>query len=373
MSFISGTYQASHLQAVEYGPGSIRRLPQILAQLHVRRPFIITGTSIRTSTPIISDIIELLSLSDTVENTKQEIGVFGHIRQHAPIEDINAALVMFDRANADSLIVVGGGSPIDSAKLISVKSERVQFPPIIAIPTTLSVAETTSGIGYTSESGHKAKMTEPRAAPKYIIYDSELLKYTPKWLLLSTGMRAVDHAIETIYHKTVGELPFKPLALAAAGELFTCLPKLAANPDNTEYGQRAMNAVFMSLFPRERIDGPLGLSHSIGLAIGSSYTIPHGITSCITLPHTVRYKIKSDTYAEKQIKRLVPFLGLPSNSPAEAVADAISELIASLNLTATLSDYRAPREDARRIAIYALHNEADPELDAIIHLIELLY
>ena len=179
----------------------------------------------------------------------------------------------------DTIISVGGGSPIDSAKAISYRLNEQspgKFLYHITIPTTLSAAECTLGAGYTNESGMKTGVAHPELAPHVIIYDSKFALETPPWLWMSTAMRAMDHCMELMYHPTSTEMPCRQMALYAAGELFKNLPKYKADPKNEDVITRLQLAAFASLgFLALNVKGGLGLSHALGYALGSPYQIPH--------------------------------------------------------------------------------------------------
>ena len=78
----------------------------------------------------------------------------------------------------------------------------------ITIPTTLSAAECTAGGGYTEANGVKARFMEQQMGVSAIFYDPRFAKYTPTRLWLATGMRAVDHAVETMFHPLASEMPW---------------------------------------------------------------------------------------------------------------------------------------------------------------------
>lgn len=130
---------------MEYGIGSLAKLPELLQQLSITRPFIITGTSLATKT----DVIE------AVKNAAATTigGVFTAIKQHAPIVDIKKAVVELKKSESDGIIAVGGGSPIDAAKVVLAfyKDETGVLLKLISIPTTLSAAEFTIIAAYTGE------------------------------------------------------------------------------------------------------------------------------------------------------------------------------------------------------------------------------
>ena len=152
-------------------------------------------------------------------------------------------------------------------------------------------------------------------------------------------MRALDHAVELMYHPLASEIPTKRLCLEAIKDLFTYLPQSKTDPNDAEIRTRLFLACYASLFPF-LFSGGVGLSHSIGHAIGATYAIPHGITSCLSLAPVVRLKASNPDEA-KQIARIIPYIGKQStgddSKDAQVVAEAIAELVNELGLKTTLT------------------------------------
>jgi 3-oxoacid CoA-transferase len=180
-----------------------------------------------------------------------------------------------------------------------------------------------------------------------------------------------------MYHPLASEIPTKRMCLEAIKDLFTYLPQSKANPEDAEVRTRLFLACYSSLFPF-LYTGGVGLSHSIGHAIGATYSIPHGITSCLSLAPTVHLKASNPEEA-KQIARIIPYIGKQSTGNDEKdshiVGDAISGLVEQLghktSLTAvsdlamafvkqlTVLKYDVPTGDAEEeaIASRALHSK----------------
>lgn len=155
-------------------------------------------------------------------------------------------------------------------------------------------------------------------------------------------MRALDHAVELMYHPLASEIPTKRLCLEAIRDLFTYLPRSKADPNDAEVRTKLFLACYASLFPF-LFSGGVGLSHSIGHAIGATYAIPHGITSCLSLAAVVRLKASNPNEA-RQIARVIPYINKQSTGDdsrdAQIVADSIANLVEELGLRTTLTDVR---------------------------------
>ncbi|KDN50293.1 hypothetical protein RSAG8_01629, partial [Rhizoctonia solani AG-8 WAC10335] len=156
----ANSYSYSKLKYLHYGLGSISKLPETVKRLGAcRRELILTGKSVSKS-PIFEDTSKVLGPAHVTS--------FTDIGQHTPVAGIKAALEILKEKDADIIIALGGGSPIDAAKAISYyrnQSTGQGFLKIVAIPTTLSAAEYTQNAGYTGEDGHKVAVSDPELVP----------------------------------------------------------------------------------------------------------------------------------------------------------------------------------------------------------------
>jgi alcohol dehydrogenase class IV len=346
---IQGCFVFSNIDRIIYGPGSIKQLPEQLKRFGVSRAIIVTGHSLYTKTDVIKNIENILG--DTHINT------FSEIKQHAPINEIKKAVQFVKENKADIIISVGGGSPIDASKVIIklFADEQGYFVKHIAIPTTLSAAEYTQGAGYTNENHQKVAVQDPNIAPQVIILDSEVTLSTPEKLWLSTGIRAVDHAVETLYSPGAPHPINDSLAYEALRLFFEYLPKSKQDLKNLEYRQYLQVASAMSIFPNTSVSA-IGLSHLMGHQLGATYSIPHGITSCITLPHVIKYFAEKNSKPHvQQLARALHVLRPEKASgndkiDAAQVSDLLHDLLARLDLTSDLKTYKLTKEDLNNVA-----------------------
>jgi alcohol dehydrogenase class IV len=342
---VSGEYSYLPIERVHFGPGSIATLAEELDKIPSHRPFIITGQTIAEKTRLV-DAVEKAS-------GRKLVGVFSGIKQHAPISGIKQAISEAQRARADSLISLGGGSPIDSTK-IAVKELSESFArPIIAhlaIPTTLSAAEFSHSAGMTDDtSKRKTGVRDPRLVPRFIFLDPKITVDTPSWLWACTGIRSLDHAVESIYSPK--HQPYvDTLALESIKLLFQNLKSSTDNP--SEIGPRlgCQMAAWMSFTGAQSVG--TGLSHAIGRVIGATWDIPHGMTSCLTLAEVMRHQARKHpdrlaliARAEGQDPK-----GISDSKLATSAAERVEELVKDLRLSKKLSDYGISREDLPSIA-----------------------
>ena len=317
---LSATFTYANPRVIHWGSGSVAQLEPELVRLKADRVVLVTTRSLLKT----AHRIPIEPMATVV------------IAQHAPMSQIDAGVE--DAAGATGVVSFGGGSAVDAAKIISVRlADGGSPPPHIAIPTTLSVAELAAGAGYTNQAGDKAGMRDPRLMVESVIYDAQLTLATPMHLWLSTGIRALDHAVEGFL--APGEHPFNDvMALEAIRRLFDSLPKAKAAPDDLEVRTENQVAAWFSFTLPGASAG--GLSHMMGKQIGARHGIPHGVTSCLLLPHVMRYLTKQ---APER-------MGLLSQAMGGSPADMVQGLIAKLGLPQHIADFGIGEPELRRAA-----------------------
>ncbi|KAK7005865.1 alcohol dehydrogenase IV [Favolaschia claudopus] len=354
MSNLSGFYASTDsLKGIYYGPGCISTaLPKLIQTLGVKKGLIVTGRSLAMKTDVLNKVAEVLKAQDAYA------GVFTEFRQHTPIADIDACVEAFKDAGADFIIGLGGGSPICGAKgaMYRIHEQTGELPPPqIAIPTTLSAAEYTMAAGHRKEDGEKGSVTHQHLPPAGVILDAELSMPTPTRLWISSGIRALDHSVESLYRPFVSH-PVKILCYAAMADLFKYLPISKADPDNVEARQRLLLAAWMSLWPMKWEEWSVaGPSHALGQRLGVRYNIPHGVTSCLTLSPIVAVQARLASAEDKKyMESSLFYLGEPSTGSTDGDILKLSALIAGLverlGLKSALREYNVPKEDLVMLA-----------------------
>jgi alcohol dehydrogenase class IV len=369
---LAGLWQPTHLQRLHYGAGSVSKHLLDCLPSSSSKAFIITGNSLATRTPLVRDVEALLG--------HRHAGTFSRIGQHAPVASLDEATELVKRdEQVDTVVSIGGGSPIDSAKAISYRLHEASGKWLhhIAIPTTLSASECTLMAGYTEANGVKTGVRAPELAPRAVLYDASFARHTPPRLWTSTGMRALDHALELLYHPTASEMPARWMALQAAAGLFRLLPLYKKDPRDEEVITQLQLAAFASLgFLGCNLKGGLGLSHALGYALGSPYGIPHGITSCLTLGLVVKLKA-GEPEAARQVARLLPLLGESASGDeredAERVGERVLGLVRELGLDGDLRNYEVGRDQIAVITQRATGQESGEVYDAVEGLVGKLF
>jgi alcohol dehydrogenase class IV len=277
--------------------------------------------------------------------------VFSGIIQHVPRGTVNDLQKEIERVDADCLVSFGGGSPIDSSKVaiygLLDKRELVH----IAVPTMLSAAEYTYAGGVTDETTRvKSGVYDMRVLPRTVIIDPVLTLATPDWLWVSTGIRALDHAIECAY--AIRHQPISDVLAAKSIALFSEHLKASISTTGEEQIAHRGQCQFASWYSiYGAMNTRFGLSHLLGHQIGPRWNVPHGVTSCITLPNAMRFmaEIAADRFGPVAEGYKIPFD--PSNPKPAALkcADRTEEFIGQFDVPKRLRDAGVPRDEIKDI------------------------
>jgi alcohol dehydrogenase len=294
-------------------------------------------------------------------------GWFTGVVPHTPYAAVLEGADLARGLGVDSVVSIGGGAAIDTARLISfclagkigeaseLRRFRARldeqgvpvFPaldapalPHVAVPTTLSAAEFSNGAAVTwPDPAVKDLVVADSLAARSVLLDSDLAVRTPARAWVTTGMRALDHAIETACSPQ-DQPPAEELARAAIRRLATSLPATIADPADTSARAEAQIAGWMSY--AGVASGTLGLSHAIGHQLGAELGLEHGRTSCIVLPTVMRFLEPS---AAGKLASVAAAMG--EGSHAERAAPAVERLVERLGLDGRLP---APLADPERTA-----------------------
>ncbi|MDQ4105844.1 MAG: iron-containing alcohol dehydrogenase [Actinomycetota bacterium] len=302
----SGTHTFLPTERVHFGVGSLDKLEDEARTFD--RAFVITGRTLYEKTDLVRRVETLLG--------GKHAGTFAGMGQHTPGSAVERAAGEAEMAAADLLVSVGGGSVIDGTKAVA---RQLGYAAQVAVPTTLSAAEWAHRTGVTDEAeGRKSGFVDARVVPAVVILEPEVTVFTPERLWLSTGIRALDHAVEGVLYG--GEHPITDVTgLEGMRRLFEYLPRSKRYLEDLEVRAELQVAAWLSYFAP--LNTPMGLSHALGRRIGASYDVPHGITSCITLAPSLDHMRKR--VPEERWKRLERAL---DGDPAERVAALVEEL-----------------------------------------------
>jgi maleylacetate reductase len=264
------------------------------------------------------------------------------------------AAVEARRTDADLIVGIGGGSVADACKAVQIAvwhgltrtdqldayrngghGGAIVTPPpdplrMIAIPTTLSAAEFTPFGGVTDTERHaKEGYGHPLVVPRAVILDPAMTQATPPQLWFSTGIKAVDHCVETLCN--LERAPYAD-ALAAEGLKFLTrsLGATRARPDDLDARLEAQIGMWLAISGAAAAGG-IGASHAIGHTLGGMLGVPHGLTSCVMLPAVLTWNAAVNGERQQYVAELM-------GAPGRPASETVKALCRSLDLPTTLAE-----------------------------------
>lgn len=357
---MQGTYEYFPLERVVFGKSADVAIRDEMDRMGAQRAFVLSSRHLSTQT----DTIERLraSIGDRL------VGVFDEGAPHTPRAVVLRAAAMAREVRPDVLVSIGGGSAIDLAKMVQIalaedvlqhedldglhlrrdEAGGMVTPAIrasglrqIAVPTTLSGAEFTHTAGSVDERGSKKDLYVRRdLTPVAVVLDPALSLHTPDWLWLSTAVRSMDHAIESICSLTAQPITDANCAHGLA-MLQRSLRRTRQDPSDVDARLESQIGVWLATAGLAR--GQHGASHGIGYALGAIGGVPHGHCSCVMLPAVLRY---NKLVTGEQQRRVSEALGEPDADASEALL----RLLHTLGVPTRLRDVGIAREQFDQIA-----------------------
>ncbi|MBP7494429.1 MAG: iron-containing alcohol dehydrogenase [Spirochaetales bacterium] len=278
-----------------YGIGKHKEIPAVLNTLKARNIEIITDPGI-TPLPWFQNLLSLL------RREQFQIGVFDRVESNPKDYNVEDAAQATQMQKAECILAIGGGSPIDCAKVASILAVQGGSPrdyedrshigpnllPILAVPTTAGTGSEVTFGAVITDSVEKYKFTvkSPRIAPCFALLDPELTLSMPPPLTAATGMDALTHAIEA-YTSRAAESIADACALHATRLISSYLPRAVAEGNDLEARSALLLGSLLAGIAFSHSD--VGAVHCIAEALGGMYDIPHGVCNAVCLPVVMDY------------------------------------------------------------------------------------
>ena len=363
-----GTFRYPPMDSVIYGKPFAQALAAEAQRLGANAVYVLAGRTLSRETDVLQQARDALG--------NKLAGVCTEIGAHTPRTDVVAAANAARAAGADLLATIGGGSVTDAAKMVGLclgnditrpqqldalprrDTARRHHPPaadVAARTCARSPCRSRSPAGeFTAFAGCtdtvrqvKESYAHPLMMPRTVILDPAIAAHTPLWLFLSTGIRAVDHAVEDIC--STNSQPFSDgTSLHALRLLGRGLRATKADPASLEARLDCQLGAWMSIVGSQN-NVQKGASHGIGHVLGGTAGVPHGYTSCVMLPHVLRYNATVNAERQQWVSEAL-------GHPDRPAADVVASLIAELGLPGRLRDVDVKADMLDRIAEGSMHD-----------------
>jgi alcohol dehydrogenase len=327
-------------QEIICGKDSIKKIPEILKNNDLQKVLVISGPHLNKM-GVVTQVTDLLSQAGI------DFATFVEIEANPSVETVNAATKAFLDSQADSIIALGGGSPMDVAKAVGILAKfggsiteyegahKVPGPiiPLIAIPTTAGTGSEVTAFSVITDKSRNYKLTvfSYELLPAYAILEPALVMTTPPKTAAACGIDAMVHAIEAYLSKAAS-----PFSDAMAEKALTLLGKnirpFVADRSNEEAAEAMLiGSMFAGIaFAWAR----LGNVHAMAHPLGGFFNVPHGVANAILLPAVLEYNALSDTGRYEKLNELI--FGQTDHFKGADFINAIRLLLADLGIPQNL-------------------------------------
>ncbi|MCX6654115.1 MAG: iron-containing alcohol dehydrogenase [Candidatus Bathyarchaeota archaeon] len=350
--------------SIIFGWGEAEKIADHVKAIEALKPLIVTDEGLE-KTGILRQVREHL------EQKGSGYAVFKDVHPNPTEADVVNGLKVYREEGCDSVIALGGGSPMDAAKailtMVNHQGELKQYyvgapgrlmitgeiPPFIAIPTTSGTgSETSRGAIITDSDNRKRSVSSPRLLPRIVLLDPSLTVGMPPKLTAYTGLDALSHNLEAFAVDI-----YAPICDAFAREGMRLVAKslLKAYAEGGDREARSDMMMASTMGSLAFMKG-LGVVHSLAHQLSSQRGIPHGAACGIMMPHAVRYNLSE----QKTWQRYKEVAGILGGEDAEEVPALLEKLLAALGVEPKLGKWGVTEEDIQVMSRYAMLDHCHP-------------
>ena len=293
-------------------------------------------------------------VTDLLDKAGFAYEVYSNIKANPTIENVQTGVAAFQKAEADCIVAVGGGSAMDTSKAIGIIINNPEFADVrslegvaptkkhavftIAVPTTAgTAAEVTINYVITDvEKKRKFVCVDVNDIPEVAVVDPDMMATMPKGLTAATGMDALTHAIEG--YITKGHCEISDMFHLEAIHLIA--KNLRAAVENDPCGREGM-ALGQYIAGMGFSNVGLGIVHSMAHGLSALYDTPHGVACAILLPLGLEYNmpVAGERYRAIGKAMEVPYIdSMNDEDAAKATIAAVKKLGADVGIPADLKE-----------------------------------
>ncbi len=343
------------------GDGSLQKLPDLLQAAGWQKPMIVASRR-QCATP------EFIAMAQKLPAWSG----FHSVTANPKIATVEQIVAQFRAEGCDSMVAIGGGSPMDAAKAAAARLARPnrsvaqlkgllkvhkKIVPFAAVPTTAGTgSEATIAAVVTDETHHKYAVNDLCLIPRWAILDPSLTVSLPPTVTAETGLDALTHAVEAYIGRFYNTRETRALARQAVAAIFQYLPAACADGTDLHARQELLTASYRAGFAFTRAS--VGNVHALAHTLGGLYDVPHGRANAVLLPVVLE---EYGPAAHKRLAELADVLHLcPTGTRAEkarAFIDAIYDMNQKLGIPTGFDCIRP--EDLPQMSAWA-ESEANP-------------
>ena len=334
------------LNTISYhGAGAIAEIPGELQRRGYKKVFVCTD-------PDLVKFGVAAKVTDLLDEAGIAYSVYSDIKPNPTIQNVTDGVEAYQAAEADSIVTIGGGSAMDTAKAIGVIITNPEFADVrslegvaptknhavftIAVPTTAgTAAEVTINYVITDvEKVRKFVCVDTNDAPEVAVVDPEMMATMPAGLTASTGMDALTHAIEGYTTKGAWEMSdmfhLKAIELISKNLRDAVAEAKSGVPGSGREGMALAQYIAGMGFSNVG----LGVDHSMAHTLSAHFDTPHGVACAMLLPIAMEFNkpVVAERLAKVAVAMGVDTTGMSTDEAADAAIAAVKQLSVDVNI-----------------------------------------
>jgi 4-hydroxybutyrate dehydrogenase len=312
---------------IVFGAGALSTLADHVRRIGGKRVLCVCDPGVRKA-GLVARVTDALALA------RIDVHSFDGVDPNPVEKNIADGVAEYRDFRADCLVAIGGGAPLDTAKLIALKTTHDRplvdyddatggdrfigsnVPPIVAIPTTAGTGSEVgrSGVVTLAANGRKTVIFSPHLLAKVAILDPELTVSMPPRVTAATGFDALTHCLEA--YVSLGDHPMADAIALGGLELVAAhLARAVSTPEDLDARGGMMKAAMMGAVAFQK---GLGACHSLAHPLSSEKGMHHGLANALCLPAVVEY---NEQVVGPKLARIRAILDPSAKSLAQAIRD----------------------------------------------------
>ena len=345
-----------------HGPGAIARLPEFLSA--DQKTLIVTDQGLRTAG-------QVGQVTAVLDQAGIDYAIFDDVLGNPPARCVHAGQKLYTKETCDNILAIGGGSPMDVAKMIGVLATnpgRIERylgpgkvenapPAIVCVPTTYGTGSevTPFAVLTNAKTKNKDPVISPKIIPLAAILDPELSVGLPALLGGATGMDALTHALESYINLLATPLT-EGIALTAIQLIAANIRLACANDYELEATENMLIGSMLAgvAFTQTR----LGNVHAMSHPVGAHFNVHHGLANAVLLPHVMEFNLMArvDKFAAIAAAMGVDTGGMDSYEAAHLAIDTVRQYNRALGIPDKLATTGVKRSAIKAMSASAMQS-----------------
>ena len=342
---IPTTLMAKPTPLTYIGPGTVTEMPGILERYGIRNVLVVTDKSLMT--------LGLLNpMLEAIREQGIRISIYDDVQPDPTYDTVKNGLKICAENQCDGIIAFGGGSVLDSSKVISaaytnqcppealkgLAKVKIMRLPLIAVPTTAGTGSETTIAAVISDSQTHSKtvVIDGKQVPDVAVLDAAITAGLPPHITAATAMDALTHAVEA-YVSGYATTQTKRMSRAAVYMIYKNIVKVYENPDDLKAREELLVASFYAgmAFTTTYV----GYVHAFAHNYGGKFGIPHGLANAVILPHIMEFYLPACKKEFSELAQVGKLKGSSQEELARSFVDSLWGLNRRLNIPTALDKF----------------------------------